>query len=152
MKKKLIIAILGLGWMLLALFLMSGYFFNQISGTDDAYPFNPIAWDSHIQMFNGALQCKLIGEELSERKKILQKEIFSNVERRNETSNGVIYYFNDDSILLETVLEHILIEKTCCPFFKFDVSILPFNYGFALQISGPEAALDLIKEYELEIN
>ena len=101
-----------------------------------------------MQMFNGVVQCNLIEEDLLNRKEVLKQDVFSHVFKRKESLNGVIYYFNDDPNLLESVLEHILIEKACCPFFKFDISILPFNNGFALQISGPEDALKMLREIE----
>jgi len=84
-----------------------------------------------------------------ERKKILKETIFSKVVKKEESLNGYTYFFEDDSNLLASVLEHVQIEKACCPFFKFDISILPFSKGFALQISGSEAALEMIKEFEL---
>ena len=101
-----------------------------------------------MQLFEGAIQCNLIEEDLVERKKVLKEAIFSKVQKKEESSEGFIYYFEDDSELLSNVLEHVEIEKACCPFFKFDISILPFNNGFALQISGSEAALEMIKEFE----
>jgi len=146
MRKKTSTIILGLGWVLFALFLISGYFYNKLSDTSANYAFSPITWESHMQIFNGAVQCNLIGDELMERKAILKKEIFSKVEKRVESSNGLIFYFKDDINLLESVLEHMIIEKACCPFFKFDVSILPFDKGFALQISGSENAIEMVKK------
>jgi len=134
----------------LALFLSSGYYFNKLSSDSAAFKFSPVTWDDHMQMFNGAIQCNLIEDDLLERKKLLKETIFSKVLKKEESLNGYIYYFNDDPNLLESVLEHIQIEKACCPFFKFDISILPFNNGFALQISGSEDAIEMIKDFELK--
>jgi len=102
-----------------------------------------------MQLFEGAIQCSLIEEDLLERKKLLQKTIFSKVQKKEKSLNGYIYYFNDEANLLASVLEHVQIEKACCPFFKFDISILPYDNGFALQISGSEDALEMIAEFEL---
>lgn len=144
--------VLGLGWIILALFLVSGYFYEKLSIPSERTTFTPISWESHKQIFSGVVQCSLISEDLSIRKEELKKTIFSKVEKRKEDSNGIIFYFNDEPNLLESVLEHMMIERQCCPFFKFDVSILPFNKGFALQISGSEDAIEMVKEYELEID
>jgi len=144
--------ILGLGWIIFALFLVSGYFYKKFSIPSDSTEFIPISWESHKQIFNGVVQCSLIPEDLNIRKEELKKSILSKVVKRKEVSNGIIFYFNNEPNLLESVLEHIIIERQCCPFFKFDVSILPFNKGFALQISGSEDAIEMIKEYELEID
>ncbi len=144
--------ILGLGWIILAFFLVSGYYYEKFSIPSDSTAFIPISWESHKQIFHGVVQCSLIPEDLNIRKEELKKTIFSKVEKRKEDSNGIIFYFNDEPNLLESVLEHMMIERLCCPFFKFDVSILPFNKGFALQISGSEDAIEMIKAYELEID
>lgn len=148
MKTNILIGILSLGWVLLALFIVSGYFFNNLSNTSSASKFSPITWDDHIQVFKGAIQCELLADDLLERKKVLKKTIFSQVIKKQESPNGFTYYFKDDPDLLAAVFEHVQIEKACCSFFKFDISILPFNNGFAVQISGSEDAFEMIKEFE----
>ncbi len=148
MKMKILIIALSLGWVFLALFLTSGYFFNKLSNNSNAFKLSPITWDNHLQLMNGAIECSLIGDELLERKKVLQKTIFSQVQKKEKSLNGYTYYFVYDTKLLAAVLEHVQIEKACCPFFKFDISILAFNNGFALKISGSEEALEMLKEFE----
>ena len=148
MREKNLKIVLGSGWLFLALFLTSGYYFNKLSNNSTAFKFIPITWENHLQIFNGAIQCNLVEADLLERKKLLKEAIFSKVQTKEESLNSFIYYFNDDPNLLESVLEHVQIEKACCPFFKFDISILPFNKGFALQISGSEDALKMLEEFE----
>jgi len=149
-NKTILLVVLGMGWVFFALILSSNYFFNKFSISPEASSFNPITWENHMQLFNGAVQCNLIEEELLERKKLLKETIFSNVQRRVESSDGITYYFDDEADLIASVLEHVQIEKACCPFFKFDISILPFNNGFALKISGSEEAIEMIKGLESE--
>ena len=84
-----------------------------------------------------------------ERKENLRKNIFSKTKERIEISNGVIYRFEDNPELLTNALEFIQQEKACCPFFKFDISILPFQNGFAIQISGSELAKEMLIDFEL---
>ena len=140
--------ILGLGWVFLVLFLASAYFFNKLSDNSNASNFNPISWDNHMQVFNGAIQCKLLDDDLVARKKVLKETIFSQVIKKEESLNGFTYYFKDDPDLLASVFEHVQIEKACCSFFKFDISILPFKKGFAVQVSGSEDAFEMIKKFE----
>jgi len=150
MKGKMQLIGLGLGWVFLAIFLMSGYYYNKLSNNSEKFSFTPITWDNHMQIFNGALQCNLISEDLLERKKILKATIFANVVSRKESLSGITYFFNDDADLLKSVMEQVQIEKACCPFMKFDIAILPFSKGFALQISGPEGTIELLKGFESE--
>lgn len=149
MRRKILYAAFGLGWVFLGIFLVSGYYFNKMTNYF-SLEFTPINLDDHFEVFNGLIQCRLIEDELLERKITLRETIFSQVLKKEESTNEIRYFFEDDSKLLSSVLEHVQIEKACCPFFKFDISILPFNYGFVLQISGSEDAIQFVKEIELE--
>ena len=131
------IIILGLGWILLTVFLGSGYIMNKFkSGEQTA--FTPITWAEHLSVFEGALSCSLTSAELQDRIAQLKEEIFPNVTQKVELEEGYIYYFEDKGDLAIKILEFMGKEKQCCPFFKFDFSILPFNKGLALKISGSE--------------
>ncbi len=141
MKKMLKTLFFLSGWLLLALFLLSAYLFKPLSNT-------PIPWENHWQGFHGLIECSLSDSELSERKELLKRQVFSKLDHKLATENGFIYYFDDDPDLLNWVWELIEQEKACCPFFKFDLSILPFKQGFALQISGAPAAFELLKDFE----
>ena len=148
MKKNLLKIILASGWVLLAVFLLSGYFFNKFSPETEKSHFRPVAWADHMKLFDGAIQCSLLDDELLERKKALKQKVFSKVTRKVESKIGITYYFEGKGTLLKDALEFVQKEKACCPFFKFDISILPYDQGFAIQISGSEAALDMLKDFE----
>lgn len=148
MKRFLLLLFLSLGWIFLAIFLLSGYYYNKLSLNDNVYKFHPITWENHLQMFDGAVQCKLVGDDLLERKKVLKEQIFSNVSKKQAVHNGYIYYFHDSDLLLKDALEFVAYERECCPFFKFDISILPFGQGFAIQLSGSEAAFEMLSDFE----
>ena len=148
MKNKLLIPVLALGWVFLFLFLGSAYFFNSFTSDTNENVWSPIAWEEHLLVFDGALTCSLTSEELLERKQELKESIFPQLVKKVALDNGYIYYFEDDQQLAEDILEFIGKEKQCCPFFKFDFSVLPFNKGLALQISGSPAVKDFLKDME----
>ena len=148
MKNKLLIPVLALGWVFLFLFLGSAYFFNSFTSDTNKNVWSPIAWEEHLLVFDGALTCSLTSEELLERKQELKESIFPQLVKKVALDNGYIYYFEDDQQLAEDILEFIGKEKQCCPFFKFDFSVLPFNKGLALQISGSPAVKDFLKDME----
>ena len=148
MKNKLLIPVLALGWVFLFLFLGSAYFFNSFTNDTNKNVWSPIAWEEHLLVFDGALTCSLTSEELLERKQELKESIFPQLVKKVALDNGYIYYFEDDQQLAEDILEFIGKEKQCCPFFKFDFSVLPFNKGLALQISGSPAVKDFLKDME----
>jgi len=42
-------------------------------------------------------------------------------------------------------------EKNCCSFFKFDISILPFEKGIAFQVSGSKGVKEMLVDFEKEV-
>lgn len=150
--KKLKTIILSLGWVFLILFLGSGYVMNQFKSGTEKSTFTPITWSEHLSVFEGALSCSLTSTELQDRIALLRTEIFPNLIKKEELAEGFIYYFEDEGDIAVKILEFIGKEKQCCPFFKFDVSVLPFEKGIALQISGSEGVKDFLLSKELEMD
>ncbi len=64
-----------------------------------------------------------------------------------ESSHGYIFYFKDESKLLESLTMFIVAEQNCCPFFRYNISILPNKKGLALEIAGPKAAKLMIQNF-----
>jgi len=150
--EKLKQSILGLGWVLFILFLGSRYVMNQFKSGNDNSVFTPITWGEHLNVFEGALSCSLTSVELRDRIALLRTEIFPNLTKKEELADGFIYYFDDEGDIAIKILEFIGKEKQCCPFFKFDISVLPFKKGIALQISGSKGVKDFLLSKELEMN
>ncbi len=75
----------------------------------------------------------------------------SKVIRKEIRPLAYVFYFEDDPDLLLHLMEFVQKEKDCCPFFKFDLSILPFEQGLALQISGSAAAMEMMKEEVIDL-
>ena len=148
MTRKMGIVVLSLGWIFLLLFIVSGYFFNRLTDNESSSNFQPIQWSDHMELFTGAIQCSLLDEDLLKRQEDLKVRIFSKVTNRIEKKNGIVYYFDFEKVMLADVLEFVQKEKECCPFFKFDISILPFKQGLAIQIGGSEVALELLRDFE----
>ena len=144
MKGKLRMLFWGLGWVLFFIFLISSFVMNKYTANNRFSNFSPIAWDDHAAVLKGSLSCALTSEELIDRKKELQDTIFPKVKKQEELTDGFVFYFDDEEGLAEQLMEFIAKEKQCCPFLKFDLSILPFGKGMGLRISGSEAVKEFI--------
>jgi len=144
MKIKSIFCVAG--WVLLVAFLFSGYLFNA-SQKSESFNFQPIKWKEHLNVFETALACTLLPNELNERLAELKEEVFTSDVRKEELADGYIFYFNDEGEMANKVLDFLKFEKKCCPFFKFDLSILPFQGGMALKISGSTQVKSFIDYY-----
>lgn len=144
MNKALRYVLFGLGWILLIIFLVSGSIFSRYNPTQEYRMINPISWKDHFNLFDGLVECALTDAELMERKEWLRTEIFPKTVKKESTESSQTYYFDDDDQLLAQLMEFTQKEKSCCPFFKFDLSILPFNQGIAFGISGSTEAMEFI--------
>lgn len=149
MKNKIRFAIAILGWLLLASYLLVGYVYKEFTPAPSSF-FEPVAWENQVAVFDGAISCSLTSAELQERRTELKTEIFAHLIKKEEINQGFIYYFNDEEGMAENITELMLKEKACCPFFKFDLSILPFKKGIALKISGSKAVKELLQDFESE--
>ena len=139
------------GWILLILFLGSGYFFNKFS-EGNKFSLAPISWEEHLSVFDGALTCSLTTEEELARRLELKQVLFSNLKKKEELDNGYVYYFDQKEGFYEKATELIGKELKCCPFLKFDLSILPFGKGMAIQISGREGVRTFLDDFENSAN
>ena len=119
---------------------------NTFKSGEKQFAFTPISWNEHVSVFEGAISCSLTDAALQDRIAFLKKDIFSKIKKKVEMEEGFIYYFEDEGDIAKNILDFIDMEKQCCPFFKFDFSILPFKKGLALQISGSKEAKEFIKE------
>lgn len=147
MKRNIFLAVLSMGWILFGTSLLLAFLSQKIVLPSEALGFSAIEWNNPLLVFDGAIQCSLTDEALLKRKAEIQEFLFSEVVDQKETTQGYIFYFENQE-LIEPAMEFIQKERSCCPFFKFDLSILPFDQGFAIQISGSEAAKEMIKDFE----
>ena len=90
------------------------------------------------------LACTLTGFEKLERKESLKKEIFSQVKSIEELESGYLFRFADSNNFMIKIIDYITVEKECCPFFKYDIIIHPYNRGIELEVTGEEGSKDLI--------
>ena len=138
--------LLGSGWLILMGFLVFGYMVNRLSPKDSLADQSAVIWPEIQNLYNGMVACLLTDEDLIERKEYLRSTIFPKVLRNDKKSNSMTYYFEDHESTLSELMEFVRSEKECCPFFKFDLSILPSNQGLALRISGSELAMQFWEE------
>lgn len=60
--------------------------------------------------------------------------------------DGYAVRFAGDAIWAERLLRFILHERTCCPFFKFELEFLPGPGPIWLRLRGPEGTTDFVHE------
>ncbi len=92
------------------------------------------------------LACQLSGDEFQKRKAVLEEKVFSKVKKVEELEDGYAFFFEQEGDQLITVVDYMLAENKCCPFFKQDLSILPNGEGFIWKLTGSEQVKELLDD------
>lgn len=80
--------------------------------------------------------CLLTGPELEQRKKEIQEELVQHMTGVKELPNGFMLSFSDKDQMEAKVIDFVMFERDCCPFFTFDVHMDPYHGGIELSITG----------------
>ena len=136
----------GLGWLAFVALLIGSSIFNSFV-SEGFQSFESIIWKKNVQVFDGLLSCSLLPDDLNERVAMLKEELFTEDVVTEELEDGYLFFFEDEGEVATKLLDFLDIEKQCCPFFKFDLSILPFKQGMALKISGGPRVKSFIEYY-----
>ena len=134
----------GLGWFLFLFLLFAIFQFNRKTIVAKNFFSEINTWEDTNFEVNGELVCSLLPKEKQERQKQIKEVLVPFLIKKETIPNGIIFYFKDEENLSNQLMEFIALEKTCCPFFKFDLSILPFQQGIALQVSGMPGVKEFI--------
>lgn len=119
---------------------------NKINTTNDVSEISEYKFENIDTLPpSTGLVCMLIGEEKEIRKEALKNEIFSQVKNIEALEFGYKFKFDDNPKFLIKLMDYILLEQACCPFLKYDFSILPFKHGIILKVTGEDEAKQIIK-------
>jgi hypothetical protein len=89
------------------------------------------------------MACTLGSEELVERKELL-KQLTAGVQERKQLDDGVAYRFEPESGVVARLAEVVELERQCCQFFTFRITVAENEGPIWLELSGPK---DLIEQY-----
>lgn len=98
------------------------------------------------EMRNEPVMCHLSDDEFRERERSLLERFRKTVADRREHGEGYVYGLPLSQDSLELLTELILLEKDCCRFLDFSISVKSGNEYVSLQLSGPPGAKEVIKE------
>ncbi len=90
------------------------------------------------------IACSLTDSELQERRRdVLQKARSAVVDVR-ELENGYAYSFPATGEWLTELAQLINLERQCCPFLQFCLTVEPDNGPIWLEMTGPEGAREFL--------
>jgi hypothetical protein len=62
-----------------------------------------------------------------------------------ELPDGFAFRFPNDPLLAGQVLEFVLQERRCCPFFEFEIAFEPGDAPFRLEVRGPDGVKEFVR-------
>lgn len=91
------------------------------------------------------IACTLTDKELQERRKnVLQKTARSLIEVR-ELQDGFSYRFPAEDSTLQDLVHVIALERKCCPFLNFKLSVEAQNDFVSVELTGREGTKEMIR-------
>lgn len=87
--------------------------------------------------------CTLNSTEFHERERSILQKLLPKAQRV-ESSDGYIYRFPSDDECLREIAEFIELERQCCPFLDFRLSVRRGRGEITLELSGPPGAKEFI--------
>jgi hypothetical protein len=95
------------------------------------------------------IACLLPDATKQAREEEIAAKIFSSVQERRELPDGYAYRFDPDEDIAATLLEFIMFERQCCPFFTFDLRFEPDRGPIWLTLRGPEGTKEFLASFEV---
>jgi hypothetical protein len=90
------------------------------------------------------IACSLTNSELQERRRGVLHAVRTAVVEVRELENGYAYYFTSDGERLAELAQLIDLERQCCPFLQFRLTVEPDNGPVCLEMAGPEGTKEFL--------
>jgi hypothetical protein len=90
--------------------------------------------------------CSLTDPELRERRSGVLARLAEAVQARRELADGLAFRFAPESATLALLAEVIDLERQCCPFLRFQLTLEPGGGPVWLELTGPEGTKDFLAE------
>jgi hypothetical protein len=95
---------------------------------------------------NLPIACQLTNAELQERRRTVLEKVRSAVVTVKELDDGYAYSFSADGDRLRELANLIDLERQCCPFLQFRLTIEPAGGPLWLEMTGPEGTKSFLTE------
>ena len=91
------------------------------------------------------IACSLTDPELQERRKTVLQKIERYLIRVNELENGFSYRFPAEDSILQELVTVINLERKCCPFLNFNLTVEAQSEFVSLELTGRDGTKETIK-------
>jgi hypothetical protein len=90
------------------------------------------------------IACNLSAAELQERRRTVLAKLRPAVVEIEERADGFAYYFSAENNRLQELAEVVELERQCCPFLEFQLTVAAGGGPLRLQITGPAGTKDFL--------
>jgi len=92
------------------------------------------------------IACSLTSAELQERRQTILKQLRSAVFEVRELDDGYSYSFPSGGQMLAEIGSMIELERQCCPFLRFRLTVDANDGPIWLELTGPDGTKEFLKE------
>ena len=92
------------------------------------------------------IACELTPAEFAKRRQGLLPGLLANAQERIPLTDGFRWRFATDSELLAAVVQAIELERQCCRFLRFILTVEPDAGPIWLEVTGPEGTAEFLDE------
>lgn len=92
------------------------------------------------------IACSLTSAELQDRRQTILKSLRGAVVEVRELEDGFLYQFPSRGPLLSEIASMIELERQCCPFLRFSLTVEANGGPIALELTGPSGTKEFLKE------
>lgn len=101
-------------------------------------------------MSEPCISCTLTSEQMRQRRTEVLRPLKRLTTGQMALENGYLFAFKPHDESLNALLHFIQLERACCTFLRFRLTVEPENGAINLELTGPEGTKDFI-EAELEL-
>lgn len=91
------------------------------------------------------IACSLVGGE-QERRREAVGGLLNTSHLVGELEDGYRFAFPGDAVWAMRLVEFVVAERSCCPFFRFGLDFQPGGGEILLRVTGPEGTKQFISE------
>lgn len=96
--------------------------------------------------------CSLMPAELQERGRDVLSRIRISMSAVTELPNGFVYHFPSEGRWILELANVIQLERQCCPFLTFRLTVEPGNADVLLEMTGPDGTKEFLADLFANLN
>lgn len=90
------------------------------------------------------IACELTAAELQERRQTVLQKVRHSVMRVEELENGFAFFFSAEGEQFRQVADLVDLERRCCPFLRFQLTVEAGAAPLCLEITGPQGTKEFL--------